>query len=148
MESLPETWEILRTSGLTVHDAVYGVALEGSRGLKGGSRPDSDVDLSLLVDTLILASTADTGALLTDVIATTLKNWRSTVELDTAAVFDKCGYGLKCFDVTRYSDLYCQNVHLDCIGVYKTQKGFHGFVPEIGVDVERVLPALRIWTRP
>ncbi len=144
---LPETYEILRASSLTVHDAVYGVALEGSRGLRGGFRPDSDLDLSLLVDSRILGATRDKGALLQEVIETTLRNWRSDFEIDTAAVFDKTGCGLKCFDVTHYSELDCDDIQLDCMGVYKTQKGFHGFVPDIGVDVRRVLPTLRIWAR-
>ncbi|MFN8448067.1 MAG: hypothetical protein U0521_05640 [Anaerolineae bacterium] len=47
---LPEASEILRAANLTVHDAVRQVTLEGSRGLAGGFRPDSDIDLTLIVD--------------------------------------------------------------------------------------------------
>ena len=37
--------------------------------------------------------------------------------------------------------------HPDCIGIYKTQKGFNGFVPDIGVLMEKVYPILVIWKR-
>ncbi len=144
---LPQTYEILCTSGLTVHDAVYSVALQGSRGPRGGFRPDSDVDLSLLVDPHILGASIDRGALLNEVVEATVGNWRSAIEIDTAAVYDKSGCRLRCFDVKHDSQLDCQRMHLDCMGIYKTQKGFHGFVPDIGVDVRRVLPTLRIWAR-
>jgi predicted nucleotidyltransferase len=78
---LPDPFEILKAANLTVHDAVYCVALEGSRGLKGGNRPDSDIDVSLLVDSKVLEPSADKGALLNEVIDVTLGNWRSKYEL-------------------------------------------------------------------
>jgi hypothetical protein len=144
---LPVTCEILRKGNLTVHDAVYCINLGGSRGLKGGYRPDSDIDISLLVDSEMLRAAIDKAALLNAVIDTTIQNWHSEIELDTAAIFDKMGCGLMCFGVIHYSELDCKAAHLDCIGIFKTQKGFNGFVPEIGVDVQRVLPMIRVWAR-
>ena len=47
---LPATHALLLESNFVVHPAVERVALEGSRGLGGHPRPDSDVDLSLVVD--------------------------------------------------------------------------------------------------
>jgi len=44
---LPETERLLRAANLSVHPRVTQVTLHGSRGL----RPDSDIDLSLLVRT-------------------------------------------------------------------------------------------------
>lgn len=70
---LPEIYGILCSSNLTVHDAVRSVVLSGSRGPKGGCRPDSDVDLSLLVDTDTLRETSDPGGMLEEVIDVTLR---------------------------------------------------------------------------
>ena len=69
------------------------------------------------------------------------------MNLDTAAVFDKCGCGLICFNHRFYTELSCMLEHPDCIGIYKTQKGFNGFVPDIGVLMEKIYPILVIWTR-
>ena len=93
-EMLPNAFEIIGSSDLTIHEAVYAVVLEGSRGLRGGFRPDSDIDLSLLIDTETLVKSDDRGALLKNVIDVTLSSWKSPYELDTAAVFDKGGCGL------------------------------------------------------
>ena len=51
---LPETAQLLRAANLTVDDAVRQVTLEGSRGLARRNRPDSDVDLTLIVDAALL----------------------------------------------------------------------------------------------
>ncbi len=45
-----ETERLLRVGNLKVHPAVSRISLEGSRGLKGHFRDDSDLDLSLITD--------------------------------------------------------------------------------------------------
>ena len=50
--SFPETYALMLSANLAVHPGVSRVILHGSRGPKGGYRPDSDVDLSLIVDAL------------------------------------------------------------------------------------------------
>jgi predicted nucleotidyltransferase len=125
---LPSTYTILRASNLTVHEGVYSVVLGGSRGLKGGHRPDSDVDISILADSEILQSATDKGTLLSEILRATLDTWRSPFEVDTAAIFDKRGCGLPCFRVGRYRELSCEQTGRDCFGIYKIQKGFNGFI--------------------
>ena len=104
---LPETDKILRAAHLTVHDAVHQVTLEGSRGLAGGSRPDSDIDLTLIVEAAQLPTTEPERAhLLRAVLHTTLDAWRSPIDVDMAAVFDKGGCcGLRCFDQRDWDEL-------------------------------------------
>ena len=143
---LPETYGILHASNLTVHDSVNAVVLSGSRGPKGGYRSDSDVDLTLLIDTKYLREAADQDLLLHETLATTLHCWRATVVLDTAAAFEKSNCALKCF-YCRYDELGCSLERPDCFGVYKTQKGFDGTVPEIGLQISKVHPLICIWDR-
>jgi hypothetical protein len=143
---LPATCDILRSGNLVVHDAIYCVAVEGSRGLRGGFRSDSDVDLSLLVSSQGLEAAENKDAFLREVVTTTLDSWRSACELDAAVVFDKMGCGLMCFGVRTFAELTCKRIRPDCIGVYKIQKGFDGFVPDIGLRVERLFPILPVWS--
>jgi predicted nucleotidyltransferase len=63
-QRLPETYPILAASNLSVHPVVRRVVLSGSRGLRGGYRPDSDIDLSLLVDSAELSRATDRGVFL------------------------------------------------------------------------------------
>jgi hypothetical protein len=78
---LPETHILLAEANLCVHPAVTRVVLHGSRGLAGGFRPDSDIDLSLLVDMHRLPAGGDLGGFLAGVIHTSLAQWRGTIEL-------------------------------------------------------------------
>jgi hypothetical protein len=142
---LPETYEILRSANLVVHDAISCVTVEGSRGLRGGFRADSDVDLSLLVRPDALGAAKNNDAFLREVVGTTLDHWCSASELDTAVVFDKIGCGLLCFEVRTFADLSCGRARPDCLGVFKVQKGFDGFVPDIGLDIEKLFPILPVW---
>lgn len=142
---LPETYAIVSAANLTVHDGVNMVVLEGSRGLDGHPRPDSDVDVSLIVDSAMLPPDEPAREnFLREVINTTLDHWRGAVELDTAAVFD-IGHGLALFE-QRYYD---PALELDggCFGLYKTQKGFNGYVPPEIIDLKKIYPMLVIWRR-
>lgn len=143
---LPQTCEILHAANFTVHDAVRQVTLEGSRGLAGGNRPDSDIDLTLIVDSLPPAE-PERAQLLHDVLQVTLDQWRSPIDPDLAAVFDKgdcCG--LRCFDQPQWDDAIIRGRGTDCFGIYKIQRGFDGYV-ESGVQLAKVYPILVIWRR-
>jgi hypothetical protein len=80
-----------------------------------------------------------------EVINDTISTWTSIVEIDIAVVYDKLQCGLRCFQITSIESLKCKLIKPDCFGVYKTQKGFNGFVPDIGLSIEKVYPMLQIW---
>ena len=126
---LPDTHARLRDGGLVVHPAVVQVVVHGSRGIAGGCRPDSDLDLSLLVAPRPMARAA-LATLLAEVIGATLGAWRGGVGLDLVAVFDARGCGLGCFDVVAWGpDEVCPwGSGRDCFGAYKVQRGFSGFL--------------------
>jgi len=146
---LPETAELLGTGGLSVHDAVGRVSLHGTRGLKRGYRPDSDIDLTLIVKDGFLKgkSIQEQDALFHEIIKVTLESWKGSVELDLALAFDKRGCGLLCFDENHFNSELCAN-HTDCFGLFKIQKGFSGRVPECGIDTELMYPAIVVWEQP
>jgi len=164
----PDTAELLRSAQLTVHPAVAFITLHGSRGLAGGNRPDSDVDLCLVVDAARLARAPDPAAFLETALQTTLDAWAGPVEADLAAAWDERGCGLECLNCTApdppmrvdpwrtlarpfASAASCSSRFPDagqnCFGLYKIQKGFTGFVRD-GVEVRRMLPCLVIWRNP
>lgn len=149
---LPETYAIVAAASLTVHDGVTMVVLEGSRGLDGHPRPDSDVDMSLIVDSAMLPSGEPAReAFLRDVIQTTLDRWRGAVELDTAAVFDP-GHGLALFEQRYYDEnlagaIRASPLQQGYFGLYKMQKGFNGYVPAGIIDLQKVYLMLVIWRR-
>ena len=145
---LPDTHARLRDGGLVVHPAVAKVVLHGSRGPKGGCRPDSDIDLSLVVAPPPMAREA-LAALLAEVLGTTLRAWRGAVGLDLVAVFDVRGCGLGCFDVVAWDrDAVCpRGSGRDCFGAFKVQRGFDGFVEDAGVEVRRMQPCVTVWAR-
>ena len=142
--SLPETHALLMNSNLTVHPSVKRVVLHGSRGLAGGCRPDSDIDLSLIVEK---PKVSDSQRLLQKVVETTLIHWSADVEVDLAVIFDLKNCGLKCFEQTSWNEQICRLGGLDCFGLYKTQKGFHGLVTNAGIAVRLMYPCLKIWQR-
>jgi hypothetical protein len=121
--------------------------LHGSRGVAGGSRPDSDIDLSLIIDTGPFIAHTDLQALLFDVLSTTLTNWEGAVEADLAAVYDIKNCGLTCFDRISFDESACAQGGFDCFGLYKIQKGFNGFVTNAGIEIKRMVPCLKIWSR-
>jgi hypothetical protein len=145
---LPKTDELLRPANLTLHEAVSQVTLLGSRGLAGGYRPDSDIDLSLMVDVNKLPrEEPDRARVLRSVLDTTLSQWQAVVDVDLAAVFDSgdcCG--MRCFNQRNWNDEIISGRGLDCFGIYKTQRGFNGYVTE-GVRLDAMYPLLVIWRR-
>ena len=143
---LPETYRLLTSSGMKVHDSVTTVVLHGSRGLAGGYRPDSDIDLSLITDTGSLTG-AELESLLNALAQTTLDNWYGSVELDIAVIFDKRRCGLDCFTSESWNEAMCPDGGTDCFGIYKIQKGFSGIVGDIGISVPKILPCMVIWSR-
>lgn len=143
----PDTAELLRSAQLTVHPAVSWITLHGSRGLASGHRPDSDVDLCLVVDAARLANAPDPAAFLDQVLRTTLDAWAGPVEADLAAAWDERGCGLECLEHTAFDPHACPEAGQNCFGLYKIQKGFSGFVRD-GVEVRRMLPCLVIWRNP
>ncbi len=142
--SLPETYALILSSSLTVHPLVARVILHGSRGPAGGWRPDSDIDLSLIVDP---SQGPELERQLQKVLETTLSHWHAHVEPDLAVVFDIKGCGLKCFDQSTWNEQTCTLGGTDCFGLYKTQKGFHGLVTNAGIQVKLMYPCIRIWQR-
>jgi hypothetical protein len=144
---LPETYHLLLAANLTVHPNVRSITLHGSRGLAGKYHPDSDIDLSLITD---LDSTKtpreQLSNLLETILKTTLENNRCPVELDLAAIFDYRGCGLACFNVQSYSELRCGKEAAGCLGIYKIQKGFNGFIPPM-IQISKMYPLIEIWRR-
>lgn len=145
-DQIPETHALLKDGGLCLHDAVDSVTLHGSRGLQGGARPNSDLDLCLIVNGRDLAAVASQDTLLRSILETTLKLWTSAVEVDLAAVFDKLNCGLRCFSESQFNPGLCQTT-VDCMGLFKIQKGFDGFVTGPEVDCSKMYPLIRIWHR-
>ena len=144
---LPATETLLRSANLVLHPSVSRVILHGSRGPAGGYRPDSDIDLSLIVDLPEDLLQTDRERLLQDVVETTLQHWQAVIELDLAVIFDLRRCELKCFDQTRWDEQFCALGGTDCFGLYKVQKGFTGLVTNAGIEVKRMYPCLTIWQR-
>lgn len=143
---LPTTYAVLLSSNLTVHPAVSHIVLHGSRGLAGGYRLDSDIDLSLIVEMPPELPPLERDRLLHDVWETTLAAWQSPVELDLALAFDVRDCGLRCFSWPQWDTTQCGG-GVDCFGLYKAMRGFTGLVSNAGVQVKRMLPCFTIWQR-
>ncbi len=141
---LPETHALLAASNLFIHPSVFRIVLHGSRGPSNRYRPDSDLDLSLIVD---VHQEQYSTRELNDILETTLQNWDSELELDLAVVFDTQRCGLNCFDQTAWKKDFCHVGRVDCFGLYKTQKGFMGLVRNAGIQVQMMSPCLKIWQR-
>ena len=144
---LPATDALLRSANLMIHPRVSRIILHGSRGLAGSYRPDSDIDLSLIVDTLPGSTEAELERLLYAVIETTLNHWQAAIEPDLAVVFDVQHCELKCFNQTRWEERLCAKGGVDCFGLYKLQKGVKGLITNAGVQVKLMYPCLKIWQK-
>lgn len=143
---LLETHAVLLDAGLRVHDAIDRIILHGSRGPQGGARPDSDIDLCLVVNDRSLAVASDREALLREILNTTLEGWRSKTEPDLAAVFDKYQCDLRCLSLGEFDSDLCPST-VDCMGLFKIQMGFNGFVSGPAVDCSKMYPLMTIWNR-
>jgi hypothetical protein len=145
---LPATHALLVESNLVVHPVVERVTLEGSRGLGGHPRPESDVDLSLVVRRGALpAEEPAREALLREVLATTLESWRGPVECDLAAIYDERGCGVPCFAGERHEARECPIGSACRFGIYKMQRGIDGYVPWDIIRMDLLYPLLEIWRR-
>jgi hypothetical protein len=145
---LPETLRILESNGLKVHPAVSQITLHGSRGLARNPRPESDLDLSLLVSFSAPPAIDDgLGKYLREVLEVTSHTWSGPVELDLAAVFPLRDCNLVCFQKATYDPAMCPTGGIDCFGLYKRQRGFSGFVLNTGIQVRRMYPCITIWRK-
>ena len=141
---LPETYALIKSSNRTVHPSVSRVILHGSRGLAGGYRPESDMDLSLIVDA---PQGPDIERELQEILETTLDHWQAVIEPDLAVIFDIGDCELKCFEQAAWDEQICKSRGVNCFGLDKTQKGFHGLVSNASVQVKLMYPCLKIWQR-
>lgn len=147
LAALPATLELLMSSNLVVHPSVSRIILHGSRGLAGGYRPMSDIDLSLILDILPPSAQPNLESFLREVLEITRTHWRAIIQPDLAIIFETAPCGLKCFDQTQWNQELCTIGGVDCFGLYKIGKGFNGFVTNAGVQVKRMYPCLKIWQR-
>jgi hypothetical protein len=141
-ETLPEIHALLSASNLALHPAVTRVTLHGSRGLAGGYRSNSDLDLSLIIDA---HGTQDLESQFQEILETTMKHWQSEIELDLAVIFDIRNCRLACFEQRNWDRRFCPQGGMDCFGLYKIQKGFNGLVIDAGIQVKLMYPCLKIW---
>jgi hypothetical protein len=142
LPALPDTCQLLVSASLVVHPSVSRIILHGSRGPAGGQRPASDLDLSMIVD---VPDGELTESLFYEITRTTLDHWQAAIEVDLAVIYDLRKCGLKCFEQTTWQQDFCQLGGVDCFGLYKIQKGFHGFVSDAGIQVKLMYPCLKIW---
>ena len=87
-EKLPESFSILCGANLTIHKSITHILLSGSRGLLGGYRTDSDIDLTLVADNIFLKQSKNEEKVLKEILDITILNWKGKVDLDTAVIFD------------------------------------------------------------
>lgn len=146
-QKLPATHALLQTANLIVHPNVARIVLHGSRGLAGGTRPDSEIDLSLIVDLPPESGATELEPLLHSVFETTFQAWQAEIEPDLAVIFETRACALHCFTHTIWREDLCTIGGLDCFGLYKVQKGFSGLVTNAGIQVERMYPCLEVWRR-
>jgi len=146
-EKLPVAFNLLQKSNLAAHEFVEHIILSGSRGPRGGFRNDSDIDLTLIADSGKLKESANEEKTLNEILNVTLENWKSEIELDSAVVFDISGCGLKCLLTGEHSGTICNGSGRDCFGLYKIQKGFNGYVRNYGIEIKKIFPVMRIWSR-
>jgi hypothetical protein len=143
---LPDTRDLLLEANLVVHEAVSLITLHGSRGRLRGARSDSDVDLAFLVESDQISDNRE--SLFRDILKTTLQNWTGSVEVDLSVMFDKNNCDLHCMRGDGRAPVPCEDHALGCLGLYKIQKGFDGYVPDHIVDRSKITPYMIIWRNP
>ena len=144
--TLPETHALLLRGPLVIHDAIRSLTLHGSRGLGGHPRPDSDMDLALIVDEKRLGGDVEPESLLRDVLQTALTGWNGRVEVDLAAIYDREKCGLNCLSAVEHNFHGCART-TDCMGACKIQRGFNGYVDTRDLDCREMQPSMVIWER-
>jgi hypothetical protein len=145
--ALPDTCRLLESSNLTVQPSVSRIILHGSRGLARNHHPDSDIDLSLILEIPSQPTQPDLEDLLQAVFEVTQSHWQSRVEIDLAIIFDIRNCALACFDQTTWQERICTIGGTDCFGLFKLQKGFNGLVRNASIQVKLMYPCLKIWQR-
>jgi predicted nucleotidyltransferase len=146
-KDLPETYRIMKATNLNFYPNVVKVTVHGSRGPKGGYKPNSDLDMCLVTDLNEKMLTRELlGKQMRIMLEYTLEDNRGPVELDLAIIFDQKGCGLKCLEVKSYADLKCDKQAKGCMGIYKIQKGYDGFVPPFA-EVKDMYPYALIWIK-
>ncbi len=144
---LPSTYALLQTANLVVHPNITRIVVHGSRGPAGGARPNSDIDLSLIVSLPAGLETTKLESFLQTVYETTFNSWQADIEPDLALIFETRACALHCFTHINWEEGLCTIGGLDCFGLYKVQKGFTGLVTNAGIQVKRMYPCLEIWRR-
>lgn len=106
--SLPEMPRWLSSVGLAVHSSVVQITLHGSRGLAQNYRPDSDIDISLLVPfSSPPAIGRELEKTLREVAEVTSTSWNSSLSLDLAVIFPRKRCSFACFQRTSYDAQAC-----------------------------------------
>ena len=148
VQLLPSTYALLQAANLIVHPYVERIVIHGSRGLAGNARPDSDIDLSLIVELPASLEATKLEPVLHSVFETTFHAWRAEIEPDLAIIYKTRACSLHCFTQRYWRDGLCAIGGLDCFGLYKVQRGFNGLVTNAGIEVSSMYPCLEIWRRP
>ena len=143
-KQLPEVCTLLESANFTIHERVSRIVLHGSRGLAGGNRQNSDVDLTLIAD---IPKGVERDNFLNEVAEVTISSWQGVVDLDLAVVFDTNNCGLICFNRTSWDASLCPKASPDCFGIYKSEKSFRGVVEGTRVQVPLMYPCLVIWQK-
>jgi len=144
---LPVTYNLLVSSNLTVHPSVKRIILQGSRGPANKFRPESDIDLSMIVEPEAGKGQLELEDLLHYVFDVTKIHWQGNVDVDLAVAFDVSNCSLNCFEHTIWDEDICQQGGTDCFGLYKIGKGFNGMVTNAGIQVKLMYPCLKIWQK-
>ena len=145
-QEYPKASELLKKGGLTVHEGVQKITLHGSRGPKGGFRDDSDLDVSLIVDTGQYPDIKHDAELAKEILYATLANWHDNVKLDLTIVFDIRGCKLVCFNEPQYATGVCTAAGgIDCFGMFRIEDGIPDYVINASTNIKSIYPCIVIW---
>lgn len=145
---LPQTSRLLKDGRLVVDPRVSSIILYGSRGPAGGCRPDSDVNLCLVVDDsgLDRESEFEHQAAMKAILEETLSQWQGEAPLDLEAIFDIHGCFMRCLRNPAINIKRCPYHGVDCFGVCKLRRGEAHYMLQTGQQVNRIRPCLEIWS--
>ena len=120
--------------------------VSSSRGPSNCYHSKSDIDISMILDKEMVNNPLQCENDLSEIIELTINNWNSPIEIDIALLFSINSCDFECF--YKFPNKHrCRIKSHDCFGIYKIQKEFEGFVPKIGIDVDKVFPIRIIWSR-